>query len=430
MGIEFGSTRIKAVIIDSQRKVINNGSHHWESRIIDGHYSYPLADVKTGLRDAISGLGAETISIRNIGISAMMHGYLVFDKEDQQLAAFRTWKDTTTTEAADKLTRLFDFNIPERWSVAHLFQAILNGESHVQNIAFITTLAGYVHWQLTGEKVIGIGDASGMFPVKDNEWHPEYVEKFRELTGIDWPSIAPKILVAGEDAGTLTEAGKTYLFEDARKEGVLLCDPCTFCPPEGDAGTGMVSCKAIAPNTGNVSAGTSIFAMIVLEKPLSRLYREVDMVTTPDGRDVAMVHYNECTSKIDPWMDRFEEAFSLFGFRVEKYELYDKLYEVALKHEGKLAAFMHEVLESAVADLAGGLRILKEEEKVRIDKLAGHGGFFKSGEAGRVVMSEMTGIPIEISETAAEGGAWGIALLADYVNVADQMTLNEYLEDM
>lgn len=428
MGIELGSTRIKAVIIDSQRKVISSGSHHWESRIIDGHYSYPLADVKNGLRDAVSRLKTENMTIRHVGISAMMHGYLVFDQEDRQLAAFRTWKDTSTTEAADKLTRLFDFNIPERWSVAHLYQAILNGETHVQDITFITTLAGYVHWQLTGEKVIGIGDASGMFPVKDNAWHPEFVEKFRELTGIDWLSIAPKILVAGEAAGYFSDSGKEYLF-DHSEQAAFLSDKCVCCPPEGDAGTGMVACKAIAPNTGNVSAGTSIFAMVVLDKPLSRLYREVDIVTTPDGRDVAMVHYNECTSKIDPWMERFEDAFSLFGFRVEKFELYDKLYEVALKREGKIAVFMRDVLESAVADLAGGLRILKNEEKVRIDKLAGHGGFFKSGEAGRVVMSEMTGIPIEISETAAEGGAWGIALLADYVNVADKMTLNEYLEE-
>jgi len=388
-----------------------------------------LADVKAGLRDAVSRLNTEDLTISNVGISAMMHGYLVFDRENRQLAAFRTWKDTSTTEAADKLTQLFDFNIPERWSIAHLYQAILNKESHVQDISFITTLAGYVHWQLTGEKVIGIGDASGMFPVKDNQWHPEYVEKFKALTGIDWPSIAPKILVAGEVAGSFIESGKDYLFDNKQQAASAVNDKCVFCPPEGDAGTGMVACKAIAPNTGNVSAGTSIFAMVVLEKPLSRLYKEVDIVTTPDGRDVAMVHYNECTSKIDPWMERFEDAFMLFGFRVEKYELYDKLYEVALKREGKIALFMRDVLESAVADLAGGLRILKNDEKVRIDKLAGHGGFFKSGEAGRVVMSEMTGIPIEISETAAEGGAWGIALLADYVNVANKMTLNEYLEE-
>jgi sugar (pentulose or hexulose) kinase len=356
----------------------------------------------------------------------MMHGYLVFDRDDNLLVPFRTWKDTTTGEAADKLTELFNFNIPERWSVAHLYQAILDGEEHVKDIAFITTLAGYVHWKLTGEKVIGVGDASGMFPIRDNYWNPEFVEKFRDLTGIDWPAIAPKILLAGQNAGTLTAAGRQYLFSEASD----LCPPsCILCsPPEGDAGTGMVACNAIAPGTGNVSAGTTIFAMIVLDKPLKSLHREVDIVTTPDGRDVAMVHYNECTSKIDPWIKLFGEAFDLFDAKVDGGELFSRLYEVALEGGTKLSEFMHGVIASAVSDLATGMRILTVEEQVKVAKLAGHGGFFKSGSAGKQIMSEMLGIPVELSETAAEGGAWGIALLADYLNYAGEKMLSEYLE--
>ena len=431
LGIELGSTRIKAVRVDRNRAVLESGSHHWESRFAEGHWTYSLEDVKTGLRDAVSALSGEADltdgigPITTIGISAMMHGYLVFDKDGNLLVPFRTWKDTTTKESADRLTALFDFNIPERWSVAHLYQAILNKEPHVKDIAFITTLAGYVHWRLTGRKVIGVGDASGMFPISGGTWNPDFVGKFRELTGINWLEIAPEILTAGQDAGSLTDEGMQYLFGD--NTGIA-AGHCTLCPPEGDAGTGMVSCKAIAPGTGNVSAGTSIFAMIVLEKPLSRFHREIDIVTTPDGRDVAMVHYNECTSKIDPRIELFAEAFEFFGRKIGTRELYDGLYEYALKKDSRLGAFMRETLESAVSDLASGIRVLTEEEHVRVDRLAGHGGFFKSGLAGRTIMSELTGIPIELSETAAEGGAWGIALLADYLNDAGHMTLGEYLE--
>ncbi len=426
MGIELGSTRIKAVVIDEDRKVIADGSHSWESRLVGGHWTYSLEDVQSGLRDAVSELSASNCQLSTVGVSAMMHGYLVFDGDDNLLAPFRTWKDTTTGEAAEKLTELFNFNIPERWSVAHLYQAILDHEEHVKDIAFITTLAGYVHWKLTGEKVIGIGDASGMFPIKDKKWNPEYIDKFKGLTGIDWSSIAPKILVAGQNAGSLTADGKEYLF--GKSSGLCPASSILCPPPEGDAGTGMVSCNAIAPGTGNVSAGTTIFAMVVLDKPLKNLHREVDLVTTPDGRDVAMVHYNECTSKIDPWIKLFGEAFDLLGVAVDSGELFRKLYEVALESGTKLSEFMRGVLTSAVSDLAGGMRILTEEEKVKVEKLAGHGGFFKSGNAGKQIMSEMLGIPIELSETAAEGGAWGIALLADYLNYAGDKVLSEYLE--
>ena len=427
MGIELGSTRIKAVVINENRKIIASGSHNWESQLIDGHWTYSLDDVQTGLRDAVSKLSMGFDQLSTVGLSAMMHGYLVFDSNDNLIVPFRTWKNTTTGEAAEKLTELFNFNIPERWSVAHLYQAFVNNEEHVKDIAFITTLAGYVHWKLTGEKVIGIGDASGMFPVKDKNWNPEFVEKFKCLTGIDWSSIAPKVLLAGQNAGKITAAGWQYLFDETPS---LCPSSCILCPPpEGDAGTGMVSCNAVTPRTGNVSAGTSIFAMVVLDKPLKNLHKEVDIVTTPDGRDVAMVHYNECTSKIDPWIKLFGEAFDLFDVTVDSSELFHKLYEVALKGGTKLSEFMREVISSAVSDLANGMRILTEEEQVKVEKLAGHGGLFKSGNAGKQIMSEMLGIPIELSETAAEGGAWGIALLADYLNYADEKVLSEYLEE-
>jgi len=426
LGIELGSTRIKAVVIDENRKIVASGSHNWESQLIDGYWTYSLDDVQSGLRDAVSKLSSVNGQLSTIGVSAMMHGYLVFDRNDNLLVPFRTWKNTTTGEAAEKLTELFNFNIPERWSVAHLYQAIRNNEEHVKDIAFITTLAGYVHWKLTGEKVIGVCDASGMFPVKDKNWNPEFVEKFKCLTGIDWSSIAPKVLLAGQNAGIITAVGRQYLFGESSN---LCPSSCILCPPpEGDAGTGMVSCNAVAPKSGNVSAGTSIFAMVVLDKPLKRLHKEIDIVTTPDGRDVAMVHYNECTSKIDPWVKMFGEAFDLFGITVDSNELFRKLYEVALEGGTKLSEFMHEMIASAVSDLANGMRILTVEEQVKVEKLAGHGGFFKSGNAGKQIMSEMLGIPIVLSETAAEGGAWGIALLADYLNYADKKVLSEYLE--
>jgi sugar (pentulose or hexulose) kinase len=394
--------------------------------LIDGYWTYSLDEIQSGLCDAVSKLSTVNCQPTTVGVSAMMHGYLVFDKDDNLLVPFRTWKNTTTGEAAEKLTELFNFNIPERWSVAHLYQAILNCEEHVKDIAFITTLAGYVHWKLTGEKVIGICDASGMFPVKDLNWNPAFIEKFKRLTGIDWSSIAPKILLAGQNAGTLTAIGRQFMYGKASDLCPSSC--ILFPPPEGDAGTGMISCNAITPRTGNVSAGTSIFAMVVLDKPLQSLHKEIDIVTTPDGRDVAMVHYNECTSKIDPWVKMFGEAFDLFGVTVDRGELFHKLYEVALEGGTKLSEFMHGVITAAVSDLAGGMRILTEEEQVKVDKLAGHGGLFKSGNAGKQIMSEMLGIPIELSETAAEGGAWGIALLADYLNYAGKKVLSEYLE--
>ncbi|MDR1157748.1 MAG: ATPase [Oscillospiraceae bacterium] len=407
LGIEFGSTRIKGVLIDENRRVMQSGVHDWENRMEDGYWTYSLDEVWAGVKDVVSQI--DTSDVTAVGISAMMHGYLAFDKSGELLTPFRTWRNTNTEIAAAKLTELFNFNIPLRWSVAHLYQAILDGEEHVKDIDYITTLAGYVHWKLTGERVLGIGDASGMFPIEEGGYNVKFVRQFEELTGIDWTKIAPKVLKGGAYAGT--------------------CRGIPFCPPEGDAETGMVATNSIAPCTGSVSAGTSIFAMVVLEKPLDKLHREIDIVTTPTGDDVAMIHCNECTVKIDPWINLFWEAFSLMGLDCAKSDLFSKLYEVSLD-DGKLAQFMREILESAVSDLADGIKILTEQEKVTITSLAGHGGFFKSGSAGQTIMSKTLNIPVTISETAAEGGAWGIALLAEYLKCSKERSLQKFLSEV
>ena len=407
LGIELGSTRIKGVLIDESRRFIQSGIYNWENRLENGYWTYPLGEVWTGIKNVISQLD-EPLDISQfaaVGISAMMHGYLVFDKNGELLVPFRTWRNTNTEAAALKLTELFGFNIPLRWSVAHLYQAILNGEEHTEKIDYITTLAGYVHWKLTGEKVLGICDASGMFPILNGAYNPQYVKLFQNLTGINWPQIAPKILKAGEYAGAY--------------RGI------SFCPPEGDAGTGMTATNSVAPRTGNVSAGTSIFAMVVLEKPLSKVYPEIDILSTPSGSDVAMAHYNECTSKIDPWINLFAEAFEFMGVKVSRDELFKRLYESALG-ETKLSRFMRKLLTDAVGELVKGVNILAEHESVRINSFAGHGGFFKSGTAGQTILSELLGVPVSLTDTAAEGGAWGMALLADYMS-HNNISLEEYL---
>jgi sugar (pentulose or hexulose) kinase len=407
LGIELGSTRIKGVLIDDSHRVIQSGVHNWENRMEDGYWTYSLDEIWAGVKDVVSQLDMSDVTAA--GVSAMMHGYLVFDKNGELLTPFRTWRNINTEVAAAKLTELFNFNIPLRWSVAHIYQAILDGEEHVRNIDYITTLSGYVHWKLTGKRVLGIGDASGMFPVEGGDYNAKFVRKFEEISGVNWTKIAPKILKSGEYAGEY--------------KGV------PFCPPEGDAGTGMVATNSTAPRTGNVSAGTSIFAMVVLEKPLKKLHKEIDIVTTPTGDDVAMIHCNECTAKIDPWINLFNEAFSLMGFDCSKSDLFSKLYEVSLG-DGKLAQFMREILENAVNDLADGMKILTEQEQVEITSLAGHGGYFKSGRAGQIIMSKMLNIPVTISETAAEGGAWGIALLADYLKSSKEKSLQKFLSEV
>jgi len=471
LGIEFGSTRIKAILIDDEFNVLATGSYDWENKLVDGYWTYSIDDIWHGLQSAYKSLNDECenkfsskiTSLSAIGFSAMMHGYLAFDKNDNLLVPFRTWRNTTTAQAARELTRVFNFNIPQRWSIAHLYQAILNNEEHVKDISYITTLAGYVHYKLTGKKALGIGDASGMFPIDSdiNDYNQEMLEKFSNLETVkqfDWniKDILPKVLLAGENAGTLSEDGAKLLDPSATlKAGALMC------PAEGDAGTGMVATNSVAQRTGNISAGTSIFSMIVLEKQLSRVYEEIDMVTTPIGKPVAMVHCNNCCTDLDYWVKLFIEFSSLSGNNLTKGEIYDLLYNEALKGDsdcGKivsinyfsgepvtgflqgrpmvlrsensnfnLANFMRTHIYSAIATLKIGMEIL-EEENVDIDKLMGHGGLFKTKYVGQKLMAGAMKTPVSVLSTAGEGGAWGIAVLASYAKNNFGLPLEEFLD--
>jgi sugar (pentulose or hexulose) kinase len=459
LGIEFGSTRIKAVLIGEDHMPIASGSYDWENRYENGIWTYSLEDVWTGLQESYRKLRDEVLEKYNtplktigaIGFSAMMHGYMAFDKDGNLLVPFRTWRNTITGQASEKLTDLFQFNIPQRWSIAHLYQAILNKEPHIKDISHLTTLAGFVHWRLTGQKVLGVGEASGMFPIdsKTNDYNTRKIEQFNECLqaeNIPWKiqDILPKVLVAGEAAGILTKEGARLLDPmGGRQAGIPLC------PPEGDAGTGMVATNSVAERTGNVSAGTSVFAMIVLEKPLSTLYPEIDMVTTPTGKPVAMVHSNNCTSDLNAWVDIFQEFTQALGVEASESKLYETLYKKALTgdadgggllsynyvsgehithlEEGRplfvrtpdsrftLSNFMRVHLFSALGALKIGLDILFEQEQVRIDQVLGHGGFFKTKEVGQKIMAAAMNVPVSVMETAGEGGAWGIALLASYM---------------
>lgn len=474
LGIELGSTRIKAVLVDEQHEPIASGSHDWENKLENGVWTYSLEDVWKGLKDCYAKLrknvqekyGAELTKVSALGISAMMHGYLAFDAEGNLLAPFRTWRNTTTGPAAAELTSLMDFNIPLRWSIAHLYQAILNGEAHVGKIAFITTLAGYVHWKLTGQKVLGVGDASGMFPIDSTtfDFDSGMLDKFQALVAprnLPWDirAILPKVLNAGEDAGLLTAEGVKLLDESG-----TLVPGIPLCPPEGDAGTGMVATNAVAPRTGNVSAGTSIFAMIVLEKALKKLHTEIDMVTTPSGMPVAMVHCNNCSSDIDAWAGLFQEFAKGLGMEMKLGKVLDTLFFKAMEadkdcggllaynyvsgepltglDEGRplfvrmpdarfsLANFMRSHLYAALGALKLGMDILLDEEKVGIDKIYGHGGFFKAKGVGQSIMAAAIHAPVSVMETAGEGGAWGIAILAAYLaNKAPGEKLETYLSD-
>jgi len=474
LGIELGSTRIKAVLIDEGGTPQASGGFDWENRFEHGVWTYHLDDVWRGLRESFSNLladyrktnGGAAPDISGIGVSAMMHGYLAFDQNGDQLAEFRTWRNTITEEAAERLTETFGFNIPQRWSIAHLYRAVLGGEAHVREIGFLTTLAGYVHYQLTGEKVLGIGDASGIFPIDStaNGYHNGMVVQFDTIVaehGVPWRllDILPNVLVAGEYAGALTEAGAILL----DPTGVLQ-PGIPLCPPEGDAGTGMVATNSVAPCTGNVSAGTSVFAMLVLEKELSKLYPEIDMVTTPTGKPVAMVHCNNCTSDLDAWVNLFGAAMAGIGQAPDKTDLYRTLYEAALRgdpdggglvsvnylsgehttgfHEGRplfvrtpdsqftLENFMRSLLFSAMATLKIGMDILSDGEGVTLSKLLGHGGLFKTPLVGQTLMAGALDIPVAVMESAGEGGAWGIALLAAYAGSKEAgETLEAFLEN-
>lgn len=474
LGIELGSTRIKAVLIDQDNKPIAQGSHSWENQLVDGLWTYSLDAIWNGLQDCYADLranvkeqyGIEIETLAALGVSAMMHGYMPFDKEGNLLAEFRTWRNTNTGEAAAALSELFVYNIPLRWSISHLYQAILNNEPHVRNINFLTTLAGYVHWQLTGEKVLGIGDASGMLPIdpETKNYSAPMIEKFNQLIapkGFGWQvqDILPKVLLAGEDAGKLTAEGARRLdFTGHLKAGIPVC------PPEGDAGTGMVATNAVKQRTGNVSAGTSSFSMIVLEKDLSKPYEMIDMVTTPDGSLVAMVHCNNCTSDLNAWVNLFKEYQELLGIPVDMNEIFGKLYNHALQGdadcggllsynyisgepvtglaEGRplfvrsandkfnLANFMRAHLYASVGVLKIGNDILFKQEKVKVDRITGHGGLFKTKGVGQRVLAAAIDSPISVMETAGEGGAWGIALLASFlVNNTAGQTLADFLEE-
>lgn len=459
LGIEFGSTRIKAVLVGADHTPLASGSHEWENRYENGVWTYSLDDVWSGLQACFRDLrtavqtqhGVALHTVGAIGFSGMMHGYMPFDPAGNLLVPFRTWRNTITGQAAAQLTELFQFNIPQRWSIAHLWQAILNGEAHVKEISHLNTLAGYVHWRLTGEQVLGIGEASGMFPVDSstNDYDAGKIEQFDALLaaqGITWRlrDILPKVLLAGEAAGTLTAEGASLLDPSGELQPGI-----PFCPPEGDAETGMVATNSVAERTGNVSAGTSVFAMIVLEKALSQLYPEIDMVMTPTGKPVAMVHSNNCTSDLNAWIDLFQEVTGALGVTVSESQLYETLYKLALAgdadgggllaynyvsgehithmEEGRplfvrtpnsrftLANFMRTHLFASVGALRIGLDILFEREQVQIDQILGHGGFFKTEEVGQRIMAAAMNVPVSVMETAGEGGAWGIALLAAYM---------------
>ena len=469
LGIEFGSTRIKAVLIDEKGTPLASGSHEWENRLTDGIWTYTLDDIWNGLADCYADLASDVKKkydvvlkkFASIGFSAMMHGYLAFDKEGELLVPFRTWRNTITEEAAAKLTEVFQYNIPQRWSIAHLYQAILKKEEHVAKIDFLTTLAGYVHWKLTGEKVLGVGDASGMFPIdcKSGNYDQNMIRKFDELTepcGYGWLSdILPKVLSAGENAGTLTPEGAKLLDVSGNLEaGILLC------PPEGDAGTGMVATNSVGVRTGNVSAGTSVFAMVVLEKELSKVYPEIDLVTTPDGALVAMVHCNNCTSDLNAWVNLFDEFAKSIGAAIDKNQLFSVLYHKALEGDAdcgglisynyfsgepvtgfdegaplfvrkadqtfNLANFMRTHLYSSLAALKAGLDLLFKEEDVKVDEMFGHGGLFKTKGVGQRIAAAAMNTPVSVMETAGEGGAWGIALLASYMQNKEE---GEELQD-
>lgn len=472
LGIELGSTRIKSILIGPDHAPIASGDYGWENRYENGIWTYSLDDVWSGLQNCYADLrqniqqkyGVTLTVVGAIGISAMMHGYLPFNSQGELLAPFRTWRNTITGQAAAELTNLLHFNIPQRWSLAHLYQAILNQEDHINEIAYLTTLSGYVHWKLTGRKVLGIGDAAGMFPIdsKTNNFNSVMLNQFQHAAERHgWKGnvrdILPEVLVAGANAGTLTEEGAALLdVSGDLMPGIL------FAPPEGDAGTGMVATNAVAAHTGNVSAGTSIFSMIVLERQLSRVYEEIDMVTTPTGRPVAMVHCNNCTNEINAWVNVFLGLLMSLGMETDINQLFTVMFQAAADgekdcgglllynylsgepltgfSEGRpmlvrspecrltFANFMRAQLYSAVATLKLGMRIL-EKEQVEIHKILGHGGFFKTPEIGQKVMAAALNTPVSVMETAGEGGAWGMALLAAYLKEKTPgQPLEDYLE--
>jgi len=472
LGIEFGSTRIKAVLIGADNAPIASGDHEWENRYDNGVWTYTLEDIWTGLQDAYTKMAADVkekyditlTRVGAIGFSAMMHGYMAFDKAGNLLVPFRTWRNNITEEASEKLTDLFGFHIPQRWTIAHLYQAILNGEPHVADIDYVTTLAGYIQWKMTGERVVGVGEASGIFPIdsETNTYFADMIAKFDEAVAdkaYSWKAldVLPHVLNAGDNAGVLTKEGAALLDMSGNLEAGI-----PLCPPEGDAGTGMAATNSVRVRTGNVSAGTSVFAMIVLEKNLSKVYPEIDMVTTPSGHPVAMVHCQNCTSDLNAWVNLFREFAQTFGMEISTNDLFGKLYNKALEgdadcggllaynyfsgehvtgfNEGRpvfartpdakfnLANFMRVNLFTSLGALKVGLDILMKEEHVQVDQILGHGGLFKTKGVGQKILAGAIDAPVSVMETAGEGGAWGIALLASYmINKEENETLEDYL---
>ena len=473
LGIEFGSTRIKAVLIGADNAPIASGDHEWENRYDNGVWTYTLEDIWTGLQDAYTKMAADVkekyditlTRVGAIGFSAMMHGYMAFDKAGNLLVPFRTWRNNITEEASEMLTDLFGFHIPQRWTIAHLYQAILNGEPHVADIDYVTTLAGYIQWKMTGERVVGVGEASGIFPIdsETNTYFADMIVKFDEAVAdkaYSWKAldVLPHVLNAGDNAGVLTKEGAALLDMSGNLEAGI-----PLCPPEGDAGTGMAATNSVRVRTGNVSAGTSVFAMIVLEKNLSKVYPEIDMVTTPSGHPVAMVHCQNCTSDLNAWVNLFREFAQTFGMEISTNDLFGKLYNKALEgdadcggllaynyfsgehvtgfNEGRpvfartpdakfnLANFMRVNLFTSLGALKVGLDILMKEEHVQVDQILGHGGLFKTKGVGQKILAGAIDAPVSVMETAGEGGAWGIALLASYmINKEENETLEDYLD--
>ncbi len=473
LGIELGSTRIKAVLIGVDNTPIASGSHDWENSYVNNIWTYNLEEIWSGVQDSYQKMASDVkqqygVTLKKvgaIGFSAMMHGYMVFDQEGELLTPFRTWRNNITETASEALTKHFNYPIPQRWSISHLYQAILNQEEHISKIDFLTTLAGYIHWKLTGQKVLGVGEASGVFPIDLNtrDFNKRMIDQFNDqISSKDLPwkleNILPKVLLAGENAGELTTEGALLLDVTGQLQAGI-----PLCPPEGDAGTGMVATNSVAERTGNVSAGTSVFAMIVLEKELSRVYSEIDLVTTPTGKLVAMAHSNNCSSNLDSWIGLFDETVKALGFEVSKTKLYETLYNLALQgdpdcggllaygylsgehithfEEGRplfvrssdsrfnLANFMRVNLFTALGALKTGLDILLQQEAVKLDEILGHGGLFKTKGVGQKIMAAAINVPVSIMETAGEGGAWGIALLASFmINKEEHETLENYLK--
>jgi len=471
LGIEIGSTRIKAVLIGEGFEPIASGSYAWENSFENGVWTYSLHDVRKGMRNCYADLAADvekrygvTITrLKAVGISGMMHGYLPFDENMNQLCEFRTWRNTTTEKAAKELTELFDFNIPLRWSIAHLYHAILCGEPHVRNIHTITTVAGYVNRLLGGAHAVGICEASGMFPIEGGGYNRRMLDLFDNLIadkGYSWKTedILPKVLAAGESSGILTDEGAAFLDVSGRLKGGAI-----LCAPEGDAATGMAATNSVMPRTGNVSAGTSVFSMVVLEKPLERVHRELDVIASPTGAPTAMVHCNNCTNEINAWAELFSQVISMAGTDCPKDRLFELLFTEADKGDkdcGGLTAvnylsgepvtaaengcllfereigssftianFMRTQLYTALAALKYGMDILREEN-VQIDELFAHGGYFKTEGVGQRILAAAVNAPVSVMKTAGEGGAWGIALLAAYTAGSRNLSLGEYLNSV